>query len=150
VGICTLPECPHPDRMLMVAGLCSSQWPIMLSSCKFLALPPHKTSTKPHINRSLQAMIVQFVVFIGTVIICFSGFLFALWVLGITPFIPQLHATADIPCSDPQLETERLIITTNRGHSSPSRGSAYKYGLETPTLPCLKPIAFILSSVLSW
>jgi len=33
-------------------------------------------------NSSLQAMIVQFVVFIGTVIICFSGLMFTLWILG--------------------------------------------------------------------
>ena len=33
-------------------------------------------------NSSLQAMIVQFVMFIGTVIICFSGLMFTLWILG--------------------------------------------------------------------
>lgn len=40
---------------------------------------------------SLQAMIVQFVVFIGTVIICFSGLMFTLWILARDRSIDHNH-----------------------------------------------------------
>jgi hypothetical protein len=41
-------------------------------------------------TRSIQAMIVQFVIFLGTVAVCFSGLFFTLWTLGMY-FAPHTY-----------------------------------------------------------
>jgi len=41
-----------------------------------------RTTFKLHRNRSLRAMISQFVVFVGIAATCFSGLLYTLWTLG--------------------------------------------------------------------
>lgn len=49
------------------------------------------------IIRSIQAMIVQFVVFMGTVIICFSGLFFTLWTLGMRLVFHALGSPSHVP-----------------------------------------------------
>jgi len=55
-------------------------------------------------NSSLQAMIVQFVMFIGTVIICFSGLMFTLWILGNAPSLESATLT-----KEPWIHSQRQI-----------------------------------------
>jgi len=96
-------------------------------------------------NSSLQAMIVQFVMFIGTVVICFSGLMFTLWILGNAPSLESAILTKTL---NPQPETKQLTTTTSPGHWDPWRGTAYISGSVAVPLFSAKLIVSILSLVL--